>query len=80
MMTHKYLHRLQSGNRVVVIFTLPLPCEYDIDWQRPASAADILEYRTRLQPIIVADLAALDGKPHHMRDILALPAATTERQ
>jgi hypothetical protein len=79
-MIHKYLHRLRSSNVVVVIFTLPLPCEYDITWQRPASAADILEYRTRLQPIIVADLAALDGKPHHMRDILALPAAATERQ
>jgi hypothetical protein len=63
-----YIHRLKSGNSVAVLFTLPLPTRYETEWLRPATAADLAEYRNELHPVITADLSALDGKPHFMRD------------
>jgi len=70
---------LRSGNVVRVELPLPLPCEYRIHWRDAATHDDVREYRELLRPLILQDLAALDGRAHCMRDDLDQNFQTEEK-
>jgi hypothetical protein len=71
---HTYTHIFASGNIGILSFRLPLPTKFTIKWLRPASAADVTEYRGAWSAAIAADLTVIDGRPHQLTDNTARAA------